>query len=88
MNILRVLEKIFHFESRLRVIKSSDVLIIYLYFADSMKLVFLLNGMTLSLGKYEKIYKECLISSVGCENRYDLQILCCNKNFPILDILG
>ena len=40
------------------------------------------------LGKYKKIYREDLISLVGCESRYDLQVSCCNKILPIVDLLG
>lgn len=39
------------------------------------------------LGKYKKIYREDLISLVGCESRYDLQV-CWNKILPIVDLLG
>lgn len=86
LNIPWMLEKIFHFESRLRV--KTAQMFSSVYFADSMRWVILLNGMTLSLGKYEKIYKEYLISSEGCESRCDLQVSGCNKILPIVDILG
>lgn len=71
----------------LRVMNNSDFSYVSIYFADRVKLNIFLNGMTWESMR-KCIYKEYLISSVGSESHCDLQILCCNKILPIVDILG